>query len=254
MTKLKKEAQTKEFGLFLSDANMNQVNDDYYHLLKTHINNGSKNSIKNVFRFFHRIVHYEDTGSEIEECRSNNRRESRINELNVSKNNEKTTENAFDEEPNIWQLKQYYHQSQLDIIHYHLVHSNWKLYIQRFSNQKIEDEDYIFEKHKSLKDWKEKGLGNKMKYVTDLRESKESNYGFGVDHSYPHLSPIYGSIQDELLFNRLCSLKHQAFTNLLVKSIKLHRIATGPEYKHELICKYFNKEYNIIRNQLIGLR
>eukprot|EP01084_Bolivina_argentea_P306597 529821_1 len=51
LRKLKKMAQAKEFGVFLSDRNMNQINDDYYHLLKVHINNGNKNTVKNVFRF-----------------------------------------------------------------------------------------------------------------------------------------------------------------------------------------------------------
>eukprot|EP01084_Bolivina_argentea_P011145 20824_1 len=148
-------------------------------------------------------------------------------------------------EPNIWQLKQYYYQSQLDTIHYHLVHSKWELYIQRFSNKHSEDDDFLVEEHESE-------IQNKTKYVTDLSDSKHANYGFGVDHRHPHLCPKFRSMHEELLFNTLCRLTYQQFINLLVKSIRLQPIATGPEYNYR--CTHFNKEYNIIRNQLIGLR
>eukprot|EP01084_Bolivina_argentea_P180722 312218_1 len=147
-------------------------------------------------------------------------------------------------EKDVWQLQQFYYQSQLDTIHYHLVHTKWELYIQRFSNQHDE------QKH----DVQETNFQNKGKYVTDLSTSDDSNYKFGIDHSHPYLSPVYSSVHDELLCNNLSTLSSMQFTNLVVKSIKLHNIATGPQYKDELICKHFSKEYNILRNEKIGLR
>eukprot|EP01084_Bolivina_argentea_P071286 129629_1 len=121
---LTKIAQTKQFGLFLSDLDMNVIDEDYYHILKIHINDGNKESIKNAFRFFERIVHYEDSGSEIEECRSVKRRNHRSNDINKKTETIDEKKNDCDEK-NIWKLKQYYNQSQLDMIHSYLVHSNW---------------------------------------------------------------------------------------------------------------------------------
>eukprot|EP01084_Bolivina_argentea_P134999 237961_1 len=43
---LKTKAQNKQFGKFLSDLDMKNVNSDYYHIVKVHINNGDKESIQ----------------------------------------------------------------------------------------------------------------------------------------------------------------------------------------------------------------
>eukprot|EP01084_Bolivina_argentea_P215085 365136_1 len=133
-------------------SDMDIVNKDYYHLLKVHINNGNKNSIKNSLRFFENVVHYEDTETDIDNCRSAKRREDRVNKLNSYKN-EKKSEEKEKLEKNMWELKQFYNQSQLDMIHSYLVHSEWQYFVQRYSNmhdKNDENDDYYhFEEQKS---------------------------------------------------------------------------------------------------------
>eukprot|EP01084_Bolivina_argentea_P112047 199855_1 len=250
MKTLKTVAQQEEFGHFLNDLEMNNVNKDYYHILKVHINEGDKDSIQNCFRFFEKVVHSEDTATEILECRSVKRREERVDQLNTD--DIRTDEKKQEQETDIWKLKQKYNQNQLDIIHSYLAHSDWQYFIQRYANQhnSNEDDNYDFKEHKS----KDQYVQNKEKYITDLSDINSGTYGFGIEHYYPHLSPKYASVHDELIFNKLCHLSEEQFQHALVKSIKLHDIATHTEYRNVLICKYFNKEYMIIRNELIGIR
>ena len=59
-------------------------------------------------------------------------------------------------------------------------------------------------------------------------------------------------MHDELLLNTLHPIEERTFVNLLVKAIKIHRIALT-KYKDELICKYYKKEYNIFRNDSISI-
>eukprot|EP01084_Bolivina_argentea_P169158 293269_1 len=130
MKTLKPKAQTKQFGEFLSDLDMKNVNLDYYHILNIHINNGNKETIRNCFRFFEKLVHSEDTQTQILECPSVNRRQERINHFNNNRE-EKTNIRNINNEIDIWKLKQKYNQSQLDIIHSYLCHSDWKYFIER---------------------------------------------------------------------------------------------------------------------------
>eukprot|EP01084_Bolivina_argentea_P320146 555449_1 len=109
-TALKQAAQRKQFGKFLSDLDLNNIDHDYHHILKIHITDGNKNSIKNVFRMFNTAIHYEDSDS-IENCVSLKRQQHRVrdrkseyqfDEEKETKN--KNTNNA--EDKNIWTLKQ----------------------------------------------------------------------------------------------------------------------------------------------------
>eukprot|EP01084_Bolivina_argentea_P265252 449530_1 len=83
MKRLKSEAQKKEFGKYISELNIEDVLKDYHHILKSHINNGNAETIKNAFLFFGNTVHYEDTGSEIENCASFKRRQARATEIDT---------------------------------------------------------------------------------------------------------------------------------------------------------------------------
>eukprot|EP01084_Bolivina_argentea_P200559 342949_1 len=103
-----------------------------------------------------------------------------------------------------------------------------------------DDDDEYFE-HKENDGF----IHNKEKYVTE--------YGFGVGYEHSHLSGNFDSIRSELLYNALHSVENVTFQNLLIKAIKLQATALC-EYKDSLFCKYFNHEYNIIRNESIGLR
>eukprot|EP01084_Bolivina_argentea_P288252 494728_1 len=250
MNKMKNETQKKQFGEYLSGLNMNEIDHDYYHILQVHINNGNKTTIKNTFRFFPHVVHFEDSDEQTKQCRSAKRSKERINELKSQNKEEKKTENDVyniksKEQKNIWELKEYYNQSQLDMIHSFLVHSNWQFYVERHSDITDHNNDEL--KHN------EQEIQNKSKYISDL-SANESGYGFGVDHCHPHLSPVHASIYDELLFNKLCALNEKQFQNLLTKAIKLHSIIKTDENNHGLICKYYHPQYNIIRNEIIGLR
>eukprot|EP01084_Bolivina_argentea_P136974 241244_1 len=192
-------AQKKQFGVFLSDLDLHVIDKDYYHISKSHINNGNKTSIKNALRFFECVVHYDDAKTEIDECRSCKRREQRVNVLN-SFNPNTVKEDATgisiannSENKNIWSLKQRYSQNQLDTIHAFLVHSNWKYFIQRYSNQHDEDDQkYNSDNIKLVPSNISVQPQNKNRYVTD-------SYGFGIDHSHPHLKDKYCSLHDEML-------------------------------------------------------
>eukprot|EP01083_Nonionella_stella_P247429 857872_1 len=94
-------------------------------------------------------------------------------------------------------------------------------------------------------------LHNSEKYVTKYGDSE---YGFGIGHEHCYLSPRYNSIREEALCNTMKSLSDHLFQDLLIRAIRLHDVAVGTTYKDELYCKYFNLQYNIIRNEPIGIR
>ena len=71
-------------------------------------------------------------------------------------------------------------------------------------------------------------------------------------HSYPYLQPVYPSLYDELLLNELHPIDEPIFCNLLTKAIKHHDIAVT-KYQNEFGCKYYKREYGILRNDPIGL-
>ena len=59
------------------------------------------------------------------------------------------------------------------------------------------------------------------------------------------------SVYHELLLNKSCPINEQYFCQLLIKASNIyHTVAIK---KPELRCKYFNEEYNIIRNDHIGI-
>eukprot|EP01084_Bolivina_argentea_P218985 371501_1 len=251
---LKTEAHRKQFGSFLSELDMNSIDADYYHILKTHINDGSKISIKNTFRFFATVVHYQDKISldqQEQECISCKRRAQRVSlraQLTsiTSVNNSKQSININNksDDKNIWSLKEYYNQSQLDIIHSYLVHSNYKYFIQRKS------------KHAGLETESKTEQISSNPQIINTKESNDKyfSYGFGVEHSYQHLSSKYSSIHDELLYNTISdiSISEILFQTILVKSIKMHKLTLTDEIK--LTCKYFDENYNILRNAPMGIR
>eukprot|EP01084_Bolivina_argentea_P226287 382247_1 len=82
MKRLKEKTQQAQFGKFISEIDSKLIDKNYHHILHSHINNGNKLSRENVFRFYEKIVHYEDLDSEKKECSSFKRREQRTNRLN----------------------------------------------------------------------------------------------------------------------------------------------------------------------------
>eukprot|EP01083_Nonionella_stella_P012180 34559_1 len=270
--RLKKETQTLQFGQFLSDSQMNRVNDDYNHILRSHIAPRNTLSIKNLFRFFRHVVHWEDT--ELDKCVSLERHRKRAKELdmcNQSKckewkgidiDDQKVHTMNTQEDKDIWTLKQHYHQSQLDVIHTHLAHSDWKYMVQQCTDDDNEH-DYESKEH-TIDDGD--GCHNcdssititkediKDKFVTD--PSTISEYGFGVVHEYHQLKPKFSSLHDEIVDNHQCPLEETAFHSLLVKAIQKHKQEQSSDNwdGNILICKSFNPKYQIIRNEWIGIR
>eukprot|EP01084_Bolivina_argentea_P296076 509873_1 len=211
---LKTKTQKDEFGTFLSELNINQIDNDYHHILKSHIHCGNKNKIKNTFRYFQNIVHCEDTPTQIDKCRSVERRIDREKDISSRNNNERkenfcnnnnnnnNKNNINDNMKDIWSFQQYYNQSQLDIIHSYLVHSNAETIIQYHSNQS-ESDDEIIDKYVEPSIT----LQNRDKFTTA--------FGFGIRHNHTQLSPKYNSVYDELICNNLCSLSETTFYNML---------------------------------------
>eukprot|EP01084_Bolivina_argentea_P091220 164221_1 len=69
---LLKTAQTEQQGEFLSNVDMDVIEKDYHHVINTHIEHEHAESIyaQNAYRFYETIIHYEDKGSQIRECKS----------------------------------------------------------------------------------------------------------------------------------------------------------------------------------------
>eukprot|EP01084_Bolivina_argentea_P093452 168067_1 len=225
------KAQAIQYGTFLSDLDMEQIDSDYYHILISHIYNGDETTIKNAFAFFGTVVHFDDTPDEKEECRSKERREQRrdrnrnaINCSDEQKDENKNMNNAPDK--NIWKLKNIYNQNQLDTIHHYLVHSEWRRLVPQYANQYGENKSENISEALKEDDLKE----TNDKYVTDLSGSDVQQYGFGIDMSHPHLVPKYASVYHELLFNKLYTVREQIFHSLLVKAIRLYRLVSGKKY------------------------
>eukprot|EP01083_Nonionella_stella_P265176 898590_1 len=251
---LTETAQAAEFGHFLYDLDFDQVITDYYHIKRIHIDHGSKLNIENVFTFFERVIHWDDNSAEITDCRSAKRKLKRLEHLSTESNVAKVhhahsmplAASVPNHELDVWYLKQYYIQSELDVIHTYLVHSDWQRVVQKLKPKDAQPHH----EHKVDPGAQNETieLQNKAKYRTDVGDS--SNYGFGIDHSHPYLNPRYDSIHEEVL--RSC-LDHATFARILVKAIEL-RANTSRKYIEELACKYYDEQYNIIRNESIGLR
>eukprot|EP01083_Nonionella_stella_P286660 975609_1 len=256
---LKQTAQTRQFGEFLSDLDMEGITKDYHHILKVHTREGGKTCIENCFRFFKYAVHFEDKRTEIDECRSTKRNEQRIHRLHTESNQDQKDDALIINEEadiDIWRLKQHYIQSQLDIIHSYLVHSNWERFVQKYSEQAADDGNNNA-LNTALYDEADDdfAIQNKGKYVTDIKDcdAVDTQYGFGIDHAHHRMRSIHSSVRDELLLNKRKRLCVESFQDAIIKTIKVHPVALK-QYADQLICKYYDRNYNIIRNQPIEMR
>eukprot|EP01084_Bolivina_argentea_P257015 432915_1 len=257
---LKKLAQEHQFGEFFANINMNQIDADYHHILKLHINNGNQTIIKNVFRFFSASVHFVEVHSEIENCVSVQRNIEREKQKkqkkpkNGDKNDEKMTEEKTKRNRNtagdkdIWKYKQRYNQTQLDMYHSFLVHSTWKNMVKQYTDHN--ESKFSDQLGKQILDEKQIDLPQNRddKYVLELDQ-----FEFGVEFYHPDLLPIYPSVWWELMFNNIYALTETLFYNSLTNAIGKHAIALD-KYADVLYCKYYDERFNIIRNELIGIR
>eukprot|EP01084_Bolivina_argentea_P137016 241312_1 len=219
---LKQEAIMYLFLTFLSNIDMHIVDQQYHHIIKEHIHDGNNEIIENTFNFFQKTVHYDDTKEKIAECRSFKRRQAQ-NDIDM-KQEQDDKQQAI---KTILSLKQHYAHNKLDLIHSFLVHSDYK----QFTNGA-----------------QQFNINNQHKYV-----SKSDEYGFGIAHSYPYSKPKYESLKKEMLCNNIYRLTHKQFKLQLMKAINMNQIAKH-KYQKQLICKYYKKEFNIIRNEPIGIK
>eukprot|EP01083_Nonionella_stella_P005178 15024_1 len=210
-----------------------------------------------------------------------------IEEEKEQKMEEKEMSDPKRNEKDIWSLGQYYMQSELDKMHTFLVHTDWEEYLKankhkhasststnlnlsthllaspRQTSQSIEVMDSprstfsartprrgtVSVRQSISEMWKD--TAHTHKFITET--SDKTKYGFGIEYSYIHLKPRFSCLRDELMQNTSHRITIQNYQNLLTKAIKKHRIALEND-KLQLICKYFQFEYNIIRNQPIGIR
>eukprot|EP01083_Nonionella_stella_P124982 377789_1 len=294
---LKETAHREEYGHFLSSLDMDRIDKDYHHILRVHINEGNRNTIENVFRFFELALHNYDGESDIVNCISIKRAQTRIATLErtppdsprpsmvnakshtlripiqviqeemeddewiVRSNEQKEDPSpvAIEEAKDIWSLRQYYVQSQLDMMHTFLVHTDWHEYIQSKGLKLhgytastlpvlnismpgvLRQQSSTFDEENGSPRGIRGSITNMMsanthKFVTET--THKTRYGFGVDHCHIHLQPKFKCLRDELIKNKLYRITIRNYQNLLTKSIKKHRIAST-DYKFKLICKYF---------------
>ena len=254
IAELREEAQKRQFGEFLKKTEMDIIDLDYHHILRLHINNGNRRTIQNVFEFFGTALHYDDKASQIPHCRSLIRRKTIKEEVK-----EASKENISNHTiTNKWKMKQYYVQNQLDIYHSYLVHSDWEQFVTPYEkNTDAGNKDETKDETKedtvmTIKAQKMQQISqNTEKYTSkkeDLSQTKVGDYRFGVEHQHPHLKPIYPSIYDELLHHGISNVN---IKESLFKAVAWHKcLAKNQDY----ICKYYDKEFNIIRNEKIGIR
>eukprot|EP01084_Bolivina_argentea_P023070 42958_1 len=232
---------------YMSFSDMTIIDNDYHHIYKNHIEHGSKTTNENVFRFFQYLIHRCETTSQMKHCRSQLKQ--RFNKIKLSGAKEQDPlENQ--RKKNVATLKHNYQRNKLEEIHEFLVHSDWT---RRFKQYFDTDEQITDEKVAEIDEEIDILDINKHKYVTELGGDDVVEYGLGIDHPHPFLTPIYGCIREELLMNKLCRISPTIFEDFLIKAIERHRIALK-EYNDTLICKYYHKEYNILRNEPIGIR
>eukprot|EP01084_Bolivina_argentea_P201795 344884_1 len=199
---------------------MDIIEKDYQHVLRTHINVLDNHTLfrQNAFKFFREVVHYGDDELTIKKLGCTVDRTTQM--LSQVNSNQKTSDDK-----DVWKKQQKYIQRQLDICHSYLVHND---------KTKQQNMDYM----------------NKRKYI-----SVDPGYAFGVSHEHHHLEPIFNSIYQESMNNRACKLTDTNFEHILTKAIQkrevaLHHLHDGKEP----ICKYYSKQYKIIRNDPIGIR
>eukprot|EP01083_Nonionella_stella_P149649 475630_1 len=255
--KLKSIAHQEQFGVYLSSLDITQIDKDYDHIWRIHINQGNRVTIQNVFRFFALTLHFCDGHNEHVNCRSAKRTQKRINALEVHHSSDRIDEEKeqlleLEElKKDVWGLDQYYLQSELDKMHTFLVHTDWEEYINANKPKHT--------RHKSVKsvsnrsDVSHRSVRTQRSHKFITVASDKTKYGFGIEYSYIHLKGMFECLRDELMQNKLIHVTTSQYQNLLIKAIKKHRIILEND-EHNLICKYFKFEYNIIRNQPIGIR
>eukprot|EP01083_Nonionella_stella_P073619 199220_1 len=192
---LQKKIQRMQFVEFLSELDVDRISKDYHHVLKVHMDNGSKRNVENSRRFFQHTVHYEDTASEIAQCMSLD---------------------GDEKETNV--------QVQLNTIHSDLVHSDWRHFILGTSHH---DEDMNAQAHNE----------------TNI----DAKYHFGINHCHLKVNHVYDSIYDELLFNKIHHLSPVVIHNEFCKAADKAECSLS-------ISKMYDCEYNILRNEAIGIR
>ena len=250
-------AQTKQFGEFLTTLNSSFIDKDYQHVLKYHINDsfgGNFNTKEATFNYFKSTIM-----CDIGDCSSHFRNNNGYRALDFKQTNQYIKEindgkeiqinDSENEDINKWILKQRYIQTTLDTIHEHLVHYEFNKVEEE---GKMEEQDELGIKQLDINADTKMVYNNQIntsKYITD--STNLTKYGFGIDHYYPSLRPIYSCIKHELIKNKLHQISIKIFNDLLVKAVNLY--ATKKD-DNSLKCSHYKQEYNIVRNEHIAVR
>eukprot|EP01084_Bolivina_argentea_P281338 481339_1 len=252
---------------FLSNVDIKIANQHYKHIYESHINCGNIETIKNVFLFFQNVLHYNDSKT-TNDCLSLERRNSRQHRtMKQAKFTEKQVkfiekqEKDIDlicqseiENENIYEFNQYYIQNRLDAIHCTLSHTDYKQYLPKYADQKERYEHAEDETQITCTKHVDKDKLNTTKYIS---------YGFGIPHDHTQLCPSFNSIRSELLFNSISPIEDDIFQIQMIKSIQTKdSIETEKSSTQrnnngsKLItkCQYYDPQYNILRNEPIGIR
>eukprot|EP01084_Bolivina_argentea_P088823 160360_1 len=283
LPKCKEAVQNGEYNGFVSELDYESIDNDFFHVLNYHIKYGGQMKWDTFKYFKETVICLED------DCDSKSRKKIRIERFKTKfikeediKEND-TGNNMFKmAEVDIFKLKQRYAQNNLDVMHYFLVHPNLKEtmktsdynklynYKQNTIRSTVGQSDTLFSDMKST-DIEMSEMNNNNndeekddikiikpdthKYVTEIinnNDTKSAEYGFGVDHSYPHIEPRKNTnIRSELLFNGICKVRTDDFEDLLMRALKMQRIAVNEK---KMRCKHYETEYNIVRNEPIGIR
>eukprot|EP01084_Bolivina_argentea_P192902 331050_1 len=140
--------------------------------------------------------------------------------IEIVSNYESNQQNKTIETVKSADLKEYYISHLLSSIHLHLAHHQKKDNIVDKSRNKTDNELEMFD--------------------------------FGISVCPPELSPKYLYFKEEMIFNKEYAVTSKMFSSLMSEAQQKHRVEMEQDKK--LLCSYFDKRYNIIRNEPIEVR
>eukprot|EP01084_Bolivina_argentea_P064147 117027_1 len=277
--KLIHKAQEIEIGQNLQPKLFKNMEQHYQHILNDHILNANNFEKENVFIYFESIIACDLC--HLNEDEKNNqigpRKERRLNPYLDNIDINKTQKQWLLEQVQIQTSMETYHQ----FLCHHIMETGSKHTIRfgtksRFTqrspsslptdlatsiNSETKECDIIINpseiellKNATLVP---DSFGNEQKsYAVDIYQTQNEKfistayeYGFGIDHSYAYLKPVFNSMREEMLKNKQCEISSITFDRLLTKALEKRNNSI-----EKLKCTHYTKEYNLIRNEEIGIR
>eukprot|EP01084_Bolivina_argentea_P006208 11770_1 len=191
----------------------------YHHILTAHIQGNDDFTKQLVFKCFNCIVHYDDVRSKMEEC------------PDIIRNCEIKQTNKTIQTMKGVNLKTFYIHHKLTSVHLDLVHHDYK---EDINLSKTSQDNIVISNTSHIQDIPKNNLV----------------FDFGVAFSPPDLCPKYSSLKEEMVLSSKL-ITTERYSHEMLKAQRMHHTAVN-EHK-ELICKYFDNRYNIIRNERIAI-